>query len=405
MCTASRRVEYQRTPNLFVMARGKVKRAFRLLNSEKEFLDQILDNATCYVKIRDKQMCSEYARRPILGDNKVLQRATATLRPVVMAKIKCVRDNFYKRLLERHASFLALPKPLRGKELLKKASELGLLTRVETVKVDVATIKQECQFAPVRLKMKMHDEIGRDCAREVVHKRKRKECIQKIVDLAQQTGVADVTLVWRDFSDCSQTMVKVDLAGLTAVCRLPSVYVLDIHKQTYLYPFPIFLSVIKILTNSTIFAINMGEDNMIMDNAHFQLLAARIEDGSIALRRWFVESNKERRKTQIKYKLVSKEHNTRKKAKADNPNVWTIARRRDEELWIQGQRHLPMLSWLTAPPSAYEGATNYKTDMQNKTCNWVAACALRAKAEENHSNTNYKPVLFPLPCMDLKPML
>jgi hypothetical protein len=228
--------------------------------------------ATWYVNVRDKVTCCEYARRAILGDKKVLQRATATLRPIVMAKINCVRDNFLKRLLERHANFLALPKPLKGKKLLVTASELGLLTRVKTVKVDVATIKQECQYAPVRLKMK-HDDIGKDCTREVVHKRKKRECIQKIVDLAQQTGVADITLVWRDFSNCSEIMLKVALAALTAVCRMPSVHVLDIHEQTYLYPFPVFQNVIKILTNSNIFAINMGEDNMIMDNAHFKLLA------------------------------------------------------------------------------------------------------------------------------------
>ena len=346
------------------MGRGDVKQAFRIRKAEKEFLDGILEKAACFVKMRDKSTCCEYARRAIMGDNKVLQMAAATLRPVMMAKIKCVRDNL-KRLLERHASFLALPKPLRGMTLSVTASELGLLTRVKTVKVDVATIKQECQFAPARLKMKMHDEIGKDCTREVVHKRKIKECIQKIVDLAQQTGVADITLVWRDFSNSSETMVKVALAALTAVCRLPSVYVLDIHEQTYLYPFPVFQNIINILTNSHIFAINMGEDNMIMDNAHFQLLAARIEDGSLALRRWFVEPNNARRKTLIKYKLVSKAHNARKKVNADNPNVWTIARRCDEDLWIQGKRQLPRLSWLTAPPSAYEAAIKYKMDMQN----------------------------------------
>jgi hypothetical protein len=124
-----------------------------------------------------------------------------------------------------------------------------------------------------------------------------------------------------------------------------------------------------------------------MDNAHFQLLAARIEDGSIALRRWFVESNNDRRKMLIKYKLVSKVHNTCKKGNADHTNVWIIARRCDEDLWSQGKRHLPRLSWLTAPPSAYEAAIKYKTDMQNKTCNWEAASALRAKAEDKQSNT------------------
>jgi hypothetical protein len=173
-------------------------------------------------------------------------------------------------------------------------------------------------------------------------------------------------------------MVKVALGAIAAVCRFKNVYVMDIHKQTYLYPFPIFIKVIKLLTNSIIFAINMGEDNMILDTPHFQLLAARIEDGSLAVRRWFVESIKERQKTLIKFKLVSKDHSTHKKANADNPNVWTIARRGDKDLWKQGKRHLSRLAWLTAPSSAYERASDYKTEMQNKTCNWQAACALWA---------------------------
>jgi len=369
------------------MSRCEVKRAFRLRNSEREFLYNILDQAASHVKVRDKDKCSEFARRAILGDNKLLGRATATLRPVVLSKIKSIDDTFFERLLERHAGFLALPKPLRGSTLHLTASELGLVTRVNTVKVSVATIKYECLLAPGRTKMKMRDEIGRDCAREVTHKQKRKECIKKIVALAQQNGVADVTLVWREFSACSKTMVEVALEVIAAVCRLNNVYVMDIHKQTYLYPFPIFQKVIGLLTNSTIFAINMGEDGMILDSPHFQLLAARIEDGSIAIRRWFVESNKERRKTLIQFKLLSKVHGTPKKAYADNPNVWTIARRLDKKLWKQGERHLPRLAWLTAPPSAYKRVSDYKIAMQHRTCNWEAACALRADATGNPSNT------------------
>jgi hypothetical protein len=362
-------------------------RTFRLRDAEKEFLDTILDRAMNFVQMRDMQKCCEYACRAVLVDKHMLKMTTALLRPVVLAKMKSARVTYFRKLFARNARFLALPKPLRGKALHKKASELGLVTRSETVKVGVATIKQECLLAPGRTKMKMHDDIGRDCVREVVHKKKRKECIQKIVALAQQTGVADIALVWRDFSDSSDTRVEVALAAIAIVCRLKTVYVMDIHEQTYLYPFPIFQKVIKLLTNSTIFAINLGEDNLIFDTPHFQLLAATIEDGSIALRRWFVESNKDRRKTLIKFKLVSKEHSTRKKANADNPNVWTIARRTGEDLWRQGKRHLPRLAWLTAPKSAYVGAINHKTDMQNKTCNWEKASAVRAEAEDNQSTT------------------
>ena len=362
-------------------------RTFRLREAEKEFLDTILNRAMNFVQMRDMQKCCEYACRAVLADKHMLKTTTALLRPVVLAKIQSARVRFFRILFERNARFLALPKLLRGQALHQKASELGLKTRTKTLKVGVATIKDECLLAAGRTKMKMEADIGKDCAREVAHKKKRKECIQKIVDLAQETGVADITLVWRDFSDSSETRVEVALAAIAVVCRLTTVYVMDIHEQTYLYPFPIFQKVIQLLTNSTIFAMNLGEDNLIFDTPHFQLLAARIEDGSLPLRRWFVESNNNRRKTLIKFKLVSKEHSTRKKANADKPNVWTIARRTDEDLWRQGKRDLPRLAWLTAPKSAYVGAIKHKTDMQNKTCNWERASAVRAEAEDNPRTT------------------
>jgi len=361
---------------------------WRLLNAEKEFLQQIMDRAVFNVQMRDMRLCCEHACRAILADQKMLKLATATLRPLVLDRIKCAGKTYFKSLFKRYGPYIALPKPLRGKALHIRGSELGLVTREETVKVNVATIKEECELAGARKQMKMHDDIGRDCERALVHKKKRMKCVEKIVALAEQTGVADISLVWREFSACRDTMRTVALKAIAAVCSIKTVYVMDMHEQTYLFPFPIFQQVIDLLKKSSIFAINMGEDNLIFNNDHFKLLADKIEDGSIPLRRWFVESNPERRIIMIKYKLVSKEQTSRKKANADNPNVWTIARRRDKEYWIEGKRDLTRLSWLTAPPSAYKGAIKYKTDMQNSTCNWETACALRADAEKVEATRN-----------------
>ena len=307
--------------------------------------------------------------------------ATATLRPLVLQRLQCGGLAFFKGLRKRHTPFVALSKPVRGRALDIAASELGLISRVETVRVDVATIKEECHLARCRKQLNMQGEIGRACELVVVHKMKRKECIKKIVDSAQRTGVTNVTLVWREFSACSNTMVAVALEVIAAVCSLKNVYVLDIHKQTYLFAFPIFQKMMDLLSNSCIFAINMGEDNYILGSRHFQLLSAKIEDGSVALRRWFVESNPERRRLLVTYRLVSKQRNTRTMGKANNPNVWTLARRRDKALWREGQRHQARLSWLTAPQSAFDAASTFKVDMQNSTCNWTTACALRKDAE------------------------
>ena len=344
-----------------------------------------MNKAVLHDQTRDTKMCCEYACSIILDDTKMFKLATATLRPQVLQRLQCGGEAYFKGLLKRHAPFVALPKPVRGRALDIAASELGLVTRVETVRVDVATVKEECKLARSRKQMNMPGEIGRECTsrRVVVHKTKRKKCIQKIVTFAQQTGVADITLVWREFSACSNTMVEVALEAIAAGCSLNNVYVLDIHKQTYLFAFPIFKKMIDLLTKSCIFAINMGENNMILASPHFKLLAAKINDGSLALRRWFVESNPQRRSILVTYKLVSKQRSTRTMGNADNPNVWTIARRRDKALWTEGQRHHARLSWLNAPQSAFDGANTYKTDMQNSTCNWSNACALREYAESN----------------------
>ena len=119
-------------------------RTFRLRFVEKEFLRTILDATVNAVQMQDKKRCCEYACRAILGDRNMWKRAAAVLRPIVLEKIKTAGVSFFKNLLDRNAKNLTLPKPLRGKALETTARQLGLVTRVETVKVDVATLKDEC---------------------------------------------------------------------------------------------------------------------------------------------------------------------------------------------------------------------------------------------------------------------
>jgi hypothetical protein len=147
---------------------------WRLRNAEKEFLQQIMDRTVFNVQMRDMRLCCEHACRVILADQKMLKLATATLRPLVLDRIKCAGNTYFKSLFKRHGPYIVLPKPLRGKALHIRGSELGLVTREETVKVNVATIKDECKLAGGRKQMKMEDDIGRDCERALVHKKKRR---------------------------------------------------------------------------------------------------------------------------------------------------------------------------------------------------------------------------------------
>jgi hypothetical protein len=95
---------------------------------------------------------------------------------------------------------------------------------------------------------------------------------------------------------------------------------LTYNKMTCLFDFPRFQQVLEILGHSHIFAINMGEDAGMLDRRHFHLLAAKIRDGSSAVRRWFGESNRSRRAIWVECGLV------RDNAHLDKPNVFTVAR-------------------------------------------------------------------------------
>ncbi len=119
----------------------------RLRLSEKQFLQDIMNKAVVHVQTRDTKMCCEYACSFILDDTKMFKLATATLRPLVLQRLQCGGLAFFKGLRKRHTPFVALSKPVRGRALDIAASELGLISRVETVRVDVATIKEECQLA------------------------------------------------------------------------------------------------------------------------------------------------------------------------------------------------------------------------------------------------------------------
>ncbi len=274
-------------------------------------------------------------------------------------------------MLERHVGYNKLPYPLRGKTLANAAVKEGLVTRTRIVKCDVETVREECNMAEARWKMKMSDEIGKQCTHVVMLKTKRKRCVEAIKAQAIATGVADIARVWREFQSSTKTMAEVSLEAIAAVAKQKDVYVLDIHKMTCLFHITKFKEVLDLLTPSHIFAINMGEDAGILDEDHFQLLAAKISDGSSALRRWFCESNRTRRAIWVKCGLV------RDYAHLDKPNVWTVARREDCERWQKGVRDQARLAWLLAPESAFNGATHYNINMQNSTCNWLIACAKR----------------------------
>jgi hypothetical protein len=186
------------------------------------------------------------------------------------------------------------------------------------------------------------------------------------------SGVANITHVWREFHACKKHLVQVALAAIRAVAKVQSVYVMDLHGLTDLFDFPTFKKILDLLASSSVFAMNLGEDKGILGSEQFSLLASKILDGSSPLRRWFVESNPQRRRTLlvplglVSHPLGSKEH----------PTIFTRARRLDIQRWKEGHRDDYRLAWLRAPESAYVGARKCKTQMQDSLCNWNAACVV-----------------------------
>jgi hypothetical protein len=363
-------------------------RAFRLCEAERIFLHGVMNQAIAKAEKQDIRVCVKYAMRLLHHDTHVRARAKGVLRHAILEAFEDRGPAMFRKLFERSNTFKMLPKPLKGNQLQAEARRFNILQRSRQARVGAAVIREECALAPIRLKMNMPEEVGRECKRVTMLKTKRKECIKRIVEHAKATGVADITQVWRDFHDAPTSLVEVALAAIATVAKLPDVHVLDIHAQTHLFAFPIFAKVLHLLNPSYIFAINLGEDAQTFETRHFQLLAGKISDGTIALRRWFVESNPQRRCTLVKCGLVTKAPTKRyPNPKVTHPNVFTIARRADRTLWHEGNRKNTRLARLLAAESAFVGASLYKTDMQNTTCNWGKACDLRATRADKANMT------------------
>jgi hypothetical protein len=168
-----------------------------LTQLERQYVQTLLAEAIQHVKLGDMKTCAAFVQHAI----EARRMSKTMLSPDVIhifAKPK-VGFRLLQRMFNRHAGYKNLPLPLRAKALHKTAEELGLVERTRTVRVDASTVRDECNMAERRKKMKMTDEIGRDCKRVVMLQTKEKQCVQGIITQASATGVADITRVWRDF--------------------------------------------------------------------------------------------------------------------------------------------------------------------------------------------------------------
>ena len=149
-----------------------------LTKLERKYVQTPLDETIQHVEMRDMKLCAGFIQHAIQSR----RISTSMLRPDVINKF--AKDGFrlLQRMLNRHAGYKNLPCPLRGKELERKAVAVGLVQRTMIVRVDVQTLREECNMAEGRLKMKMPEEIGRRCNHVLMLKTKRKQCVQAIKD-------------------------------------------------------------------------------------------------------------------------------------------------------------------------------------------------------------------------------
>ena len=339
-------------------------RSYCLTRKEREYVQGLLNEAVTSVQWRDLKACVAFVRNALFSR----KETTLKLRQVVRDRMNQDGVKILQDMFTRHAGYKKLPCPLRGNALKEQAAQLGLLQRTKRVRVDTCTIREECELAQGRRDMKMSDEIGKNCIKVVMLRTKRIKCVKGVVNEAKEKGVADITRVWRDFQSCTKTLIAVCLEAIAAVSALKNVYVLDIHKLTCMFHYPVFKTILNILESSHIFAINMGEDAGVLKREHFKLLSSKIMDGSSAIRRWFVEL-----KIPCRRQIVAECGLVKQK----KPNVFTLARREDKRLWKQGDRNSPRLAWLLAPESAFTIAKKCNIAMQDSTCNWDRATAVR----------------------------
>jgi hypothetical protein len=315
--------------------KGKTRRNIqpcRFNTQERSFLEDVMDMAVVQVREKDLTRCVAFTMQAILKDNILHARATTLLREKVMDLLKTQGTRILRRMMLRHETFTKLPNPLRGNALATKAKELGLRPRSKGARVDATILREEIEHAPTRKRLKMHSDISRESTQNMSMKMKQRHCIQSILEKARVTGVSDITPMGSDFHNSNERCRIVALAAIEAAAGQKHVHVLDIHGLTVLFDFPVFQKVLELLERSYVFAINMGEDSGKLDRHHFTLLASKILDGSSAVRRWYVESNKVRRTTLVECGLVSAPK-TKNKQTMNKGNVFTLARNADRALW------------------------------------------------------------------------
>ena len=137
--------------NTSIAIRTDAMRHNWLTQGERQYVQTLLDEAIQHVKMRDMKACAAYVQHAIQSR----RMSTSTLSPIVIKKFAQDGFRLLQQMLNRHGGYKKLPCPLRGKALERNAVAVGLVTRTKRVRVDRRILREECNMAEGRRKMKM----------------------------------------------------------------------------------------------------------------------------------------------------------------------------------------------------------------------------------------------------------
>ena len=187
---------------------------------------------------------------------------------------------------------------------------------------------------------------------------------------AKKTGFLDISIVWpRHYALIPHEVIE----AIKMVISRYRVYGIDIRGCIKLMQdYEIWSQLLGALSHTTVCVIGLGEDQGVLKYKHMQLFKQLIENGTISIRRYFIEAGLlARRKELLRLALLGPQKNVY--------TVFTLAKREDALLWHSLKEHpeqrklQPRLAWLHAPEEFWRTDIVGKAALQKSVTNYETA--------------------------------
>jgi hypothetical protein len=203
------------------------------------------------------------------------------------------------------------------------------------------------------------------------------QLLEKRVLLLENTKKSGDVNVSGAFPKIQRKDVAFVVKSIGEAVRLKKARCLLLHACSVLLKSPVvFEEILQHLENSTtVFAINLGEDDGHLQEEHFKLLYTYIKEDKIGIRRWFVEIDQGDRKALLVSNRLYR--NPKVASRTTHPHVFTTKLREDKELWRNAttaqRNNWKRFAWLRATEGAWKSVGAVKTALQKKLFNFKTA--------------------------------